>query len=635
MRRFGDHGPMGDQQLIGVDDIATPTWAQGYESTANAGLWAVARKAPHTVAIAVRWAWTTSPRLTLLTAALQLVTGAVTAFGLLATANVFTQLLEQGPTPERLVAALPAVAAVAGSLAARGLLDAAVAAVGGVLEPLVERRAEDDFHTAVIEVELAAFDDADFTELVSRAGQEGPRRVRTAVSQTGDLLASAVSVAASVVTAEILQPLLGPVVLLAALPQAWASVRSARLMFESMVRMNSRSRRVFVTSRLITWRDPAAEVRAFTTQPMLLGEHRRIAAELTAEEVRVGWRRTGLQLAGRTLSGIGTGAAYVLLAALIYTGVLPLALAGAAAVAMRTASGAITRAIFEVNQLYEASFALDIYRTCLRDARTRRRPAATAAPPGDPAAITLDDVTFRYPGQDDPAVDGVTATLRRGEVVALVGENGSGKSTLAKLITGLYLPGSGTVAWDGADTRTVDERALHDRVAVVMQEPLRWPMSAANNVRVGRIDRPDPGDAHLTDTARRSGADTVAAELPNGWDTVLSRAFQSGRDLSGGQWQRISVARGLYRDAPVVVADEPTAALDARAEQAVFATLRGLTGTSKITVLVTHRLANVRHADQILVLERGRLIEQGRHDDLMAAGGVYHELFSIQAQAYS
>lgn len=368
---------------------------------------------------------------------------------------------------------------------------------------------------------------------------------------------------------------------------------------------------------------------------MLLGEHRRIAAELAAEEIRVGRRRTGLQLVGRTLSGIGTGAACGLLAVLIYAGVLPLALAGAAAIAMRTASGAITRAVFQVNQLYEASFALAVHRTCLRDARTRRRPAATAEAPGDPAVITLDGVTFRYPGQDGAAVDGVTATLRRGEVVALVGENGSGKSTLAKLITGLYLPAEGTVSWDGVDTRAVDERALHDRVAVVMQEPLRWPMTAANNVRVGRIDRPDPGDGRLADTARRSGADAVVAELPGGWSTVLSRAFQSGRDLSGGQWQRISVARGLYRDAPVVIADEPTAALDARAEQAVFATLRGLTGTSRITVLVTHRLANVRQADQILVLERGKLIEQGRHDDLMAARGVYHELFSIQAQAYA
>jgi ATP-binding cassette, subfamily B, bacterial len=222
-------------------------------------------------------------------------------------------------------------------------------------------------------------------------------------------------------------------------------------------------------------------------------------------------------------------------------------------------------------------------------------------------------------------------------VIALVGENGSGKSTLAKLITGLYLADSGTVAWDGVDVATVDQRQLHDRVSVVFQDPLRWPMHAENNVRIGRLDHPDPDGARLADAAARSGADAVVAELPAGWATVLSRQFQGGRDLSGGQWQRLSVARGLYRDAPVVIADEPTAALDARAEHAVFAALRGLAGTAgdRITVLVTHRLANVKHADQILVLEQGRLIEHGTHEQLMARHGVYEELFTLQASAYT
>lgn len=250
--------------------------------------------------------------------------------------------------------------------------------------------------------------------------------------------------------------------------------------------------------------------------------------------------------------------------------------------------------------------------------------------------ITLAGASFRYPGQDEYALADVDVTMRRGEVIALVGENGSGKSTLAKLITGLYLPATGSVTWDGVDTATVDARALHARVAVVLQDPVHWPMTAENNVRIGRLERADPGSEQLGAAARLSGTDTVVADLPNGWATVLSRMFQTGRDLSGGQWQRLSVARGLYRDAPVVVADEPTAALDARAEHAVFATLHGRSGagTHRITVLVTHRLANVRHADQILVLEQGRLIEHGRHKQLMALGGTYHELFTLQARAY-
>jgi ATP-binding cassette, subfamily B, bacterial len=171
----------------------------------------------------------------------------------------------------------------------------------------------------------------------------------------------------------------------------------------------------------------------------------------------------------------------------------------------------------------------------------------------------------------------------------------------------------------------------------VLQDPVRWPMTAENNVRIGRLERLDPGGEARDAAARDSGADTVVSELPGGWGTVLSREFQSGRDLSGGQWQRLAVARGLYRDAPFVIADEPTAAMDARAEHAVFGRLRGRSGAGaeRITLLVTHRLANVRYADQILVLEHGRLIEHGRHDDLMALRGTYYELFSLQARAYA
>jgi ATP-binding cassette subfamily B protein len=269
---------------------------------------------------------------------------------------------------------------------------------------------------------------------------------------------------------------------------------------------------------------------------------------------------------------------------------------------------------------------------------------------GSPETITLTDASFRYPGQDADAVHDVSLTLRRGEVVALVGENGSGKTTLAKLVTGLYLPTAGTVTWDGRATAAIDTGALWDRVAVVMQEPLRWPLTAENNIRIGRPERPDPDGGVFADAAARSGADAVLADLPDGPRTMLSKRFRGGRDLSGGQWQRISVARGLYRGAPVVVADEPTAAMDARAEHAAFAALRSMAagggdgrgedgrgddGRGGITVLVTHRLANVRHADQIVVLEHGRVTDLGTHDELMARGGIYPELFTLQASAYA
>ncbi|MGH3999166.1 MAG: ATP-binding cassette domain-containing protein, partial [Pseudonocardiaceae bacterium] len=566
----------GTPTLIGVDDLKTPPWAQVMETVAGTGVGRTLRAAPAALRVLVRLAWQTSPRLTLLAAVVQLVAGGVTAFGLLATASVLTELLEQGPTPQRVLAALPALTLVMASFAARGLLAAAVGTVQAVLAPRVELRTQNELHAAVIRAELIAFDDADFVELVRRTSAEGIRSVRYGVSDVGDLFGSTISLVAAIVTAGLLNPVLAPVVLLAAVPNGWANVRAALLSYESYVRTVSRTRRLGITSKMITRRDEAAEVRAFTTQDILLGEHRRIGSQLADEAVAVEHRKTAIRLVGRSLAGVGTALAYGVLGLLLYAGAMPLALAGAAAVAMRTASTAVSTTVFAANRLFEHSFYLDMLTSCLAQARRHHRPAAVRQLPRDPQFIEVRDVSFTYPGKDQPALDRINLTIKRGQIIALVGENGSGKSTLAKVITGLYLPDRGGVSWDGIDIAQVDQGELHSRVAVVLQDPVHWPMTAENNIRIGRLERPDPDGSVLAAVAADSGADAVVADLRDGWNSVLSREFQNGCDLSGGQWQRISVARGLYRDVPLLIADEPTAAMDARAEHAVFQSLQSL-----------------------------------------------------------
>ncbi|MFR9804479.1 ABC transporter ATP-binding protein [Pseudonocardia sp. RS010] len=625
--------------FIGSADLAVPFWAEGQDEIARAGPWKVAAAAPRTVAALVGWSWRASPRLTALAGVLQVASAAVTAFGLLATTDVFAQLFAAGPTPERVLDALPSVLVVGGALVGRGALQAAVGAVHAELEPRVEQRAQDELYSGLIEVEPVAFEDAEFTGLVERATQIALMQIRLGAAQVGGLISAVMTVVAAVVTAGLLQPVLAPVVLLAAVPQAWALLRGAQLQIASLIRMNAMIMRRDVTGRLIARRQNVAEVRAFTAQHMLLAEHRRINADLATDAVRVGRTQNLLRTVGSALGGLGVATAFVVLGLLLYAGWLPLPVAGAAFFTMQAATTSIRAGVLSTSQLFHAASHVEIYRACLEAIRARHRPPATAALGGGPTTITLDGVSFRYPGQARDAVHDVGLTLRAGEVVALVGENGSGKTTLAKLITGLYRPTTGSVRWDGVDIADAAAEEVHERVGVVMQEPIRWPATAENNVRVGRLARADPDGAAFADATRRSGADRVLAELPQRESTLLSRTFQGGHDLSGGQWQRVSVARGLYRDAAVVIADEPTSAMDARAEREVFTALRELSasasGADRITVLVTHRLANIRAADQIIVLDQGRVVEHGTHRDLLARGGLYNELYTIQADAYT
>jgi len=254
--------------------------------------------------------------------------------------------------------------------------------------------------------------------------------------------------------------------------------------------------------------------------------------------------------------------------------------------------------------------------------------------PPAPATIELRTVSFSYPG-GHPALHDVDLIIRRGEVVALVGENGSGKTTLAKVVSGLYPPSAGAITLDGIPYAVLDPDELAAHFGLVLQEPLRWPHDARTNVQVGRHTRDDPDDAALLDAARRARADEVVSTLPKGWQTLLSRYFRGGHELSGGQWQRLAVARGLYRDAPILICDEPTAPLDARAEQEVFENLRAV-AADRTVLLITHRLASVRKADRIYVLHQGRIVESGVHDELMSLpNGHYSQLYRIQADQYA
>ncbi|ODT83989.1 MAG: ABC transporter ATP-binding protein [Pelagibacterium sp. SCN 64-44] len=246
--------------------------------------------------------------------------------------------------------------------------------------------------------------------------------------------------------------------------------------------------------------------------------------------------------------------------------------------------------------------------------------------------ITFENVGFRYPGTENWAIRHLSFTLQAGETLALVGENGAGKTTIVKLLTRLYDPDEGRITIDGVDLRELSVADIHAHIGVIFQDFIRYSLSARENIGVGRIaDQHDMG--RIETAAERSLADGVISRLPKGYDQQLGRLFKHGRDLSGGEWQKVAIARAYMRDADLIILDEPTAALDAKAEADVFARFKSL-AAGKSAVIISHRFSTVRMADRILVLENGGILESGSHEQLLALGGRYAELFELQAAGY-
>ncbi len=616
------------------DDLEPPYWRLD-SAGRNVGLWQLICQLPAATRPVVTIMTRAAPRAAATILALQVVAGCASAFGLLATTGVLEQLLATGPTAERVVAAVPALLLVVAAYSLRGALETGVSLAQAVITPAVRRTAEEQLYDGALSVELAAFDDAEFYDRMHRARERSLPYLERSTANMVELVGAAFAVAAAAVALAVLHPVLLPVLAIGILPEGWALLRAARLGYVNMVRTVTLNRRVDMIADLATRREPAAEVRACQARPFVLDEYRGVADTLKAEETRTGLGQARARALGRAFSGVAAAVTVVVLGAMLHAGWLPLAVAGAALIAIRSASGAFWRLVLASNQLFEQGMYVRDYQAFLDHARDRTRPPTGTVATTAPRTISLRGIGFRYPGgrMARPALRGVDLTIRAGQTIALVGENGSGKTTLAKIIAGLYRPTDGGVYWDGVDIATLDHDSVADRVMLMQQDPVQWPHSARANVRIGRHDRPDPGDVELRRAAAQASADELVDALPRGWDTLLSKYFRDGHELSGGQWQRLAVARGLFRDAPLLIWDEPTAALDARAEHAVYESLRRIAG-GRTVVLITHRLASARGADRIYLLHDGELVEQGTHDELLAADGRYAELYALQALMY-
>ncbi|MFB4267502.1 ABC transporter ATP-binding protein [Nonomuraea sp. GTA35] len=617
------------EEPLELGEMSFSEWYAHTDKMAEVGFLTIARKLPSLVRQAMRMAWRASPRDTAATIVLNLLGGVFTAFGLLATTGVLTALFSEGPTPDRVMAALPSLALVAGAAVLRTTTQAGAGWAQSRLDPQVTRLTEERLYGLTSRVNLVAYDDPDFHDALQRARLRGAAMADSVVTCTIDVVTAAVGIAAVAGVLGVLHPVLLPLLLLAVLPDAWAAVRSARMQYATMYSLIPANRRKWIIGQLLAERDPAAEVRSFTMRGFLLRMYDAVAKAEQDVLLGLARRQTLARLAGEALGGLGAALVYIALGVLLAVAAIPLAVAGTAVLAIRSAQGSLGRLMYATNRLYEEGLYFTDFLDFCADAENRIPGPRHAPVPESFERITATDITFSYPGAPAPALRGVSIEIKQGEVIAFVGENGSGKTTLAKILSGLYEPDTGTVHWDDTDLRQVSPEALRLRTAVIAQDHTRWPLTARYNITMGT----GKGEPALHAAAAVAGADEVIAGLPHGYRTLLDRRFKDGCELSGGQWQRIAVARGFHRDADLLICDEPTAALDARAEHALFERIRHH-ADGRTVLLITHRLASVRYADRIYVLDHGEITEQGDHDTLMSLDGLYADLYTLQAAAY-
>jgi ATP-binding cassette subfamily B protein len=491
-------------------------------------------------------------------------------------------------------------------------------------------------HSATLDLEQ--FENAEIYDRLERARRQTVNRIGlfTLLLATVQDLITLVTLS---VALAVYVPWLLLLLLVAVLPSLLGETHFASLGY-SLLYSWTPERRQLDYLRYIAASDVSAkELKLFGLSDFLVGRYDRLSQEFYQANKALSVRRS---LVSSLLAAVGTLGYYAAYAVIIYltvvghrspAGVFTIGVLTFLAGSFRQSRDLIQRVLLSLSQIFEQSLYLDdLFSFLALEPRIRPSAGARQVPTPIRQGFTFEDVGFRYPGADHWAVRGLDFTLSPGERLALVGENGAGKTTLVKLLARLYDPSEGRILLDGVDLREYDLDSLRRNVGVIFQDFVRYDFLLRENIAVGNIGRLED-EPRIEGAAARSLADTVAARLPGRYGQMLGRRFEGGVDLSGGEWQKVALARAYMREAQLLILDEPTAALDARAEYQVFLRFSELT-QGRMAVLISHRFSTVRMADRILVLRGGELVEQGTHEELLALGGLYSELFQLQAAGY-
>ncbi len=481
-------------------------------------------------------------------------------------------------------------------------------------------------------LDLQTYEDPVFYDRLERARVQATDRL-VMIQAIGRLVQQAITTITLSVSIMLFSPWLMLLLIVGVVPAFLGESHFAFLGYAKNFRQTPMRRQLDYLRVLGGSKEAAKELKLFGLKNFLSERFTRLSDEIYDENVALSRRKL---IAGALLSMIGTMGYYS-----AYVFVIWRTVAGELSIGTLTfLTGAIQQASSNIQQIFstlagigdQALFLTDLLAFFEMQPTIRSKPNALPAPRPIRRGVEFRNVSFSYPGNSRLILDQINFTLHPGERLALIGENGQGKTTIVKLITRLYDPTEGEILLDGIDLRDFNLEDLHREIGVIFQDFMRYEMTARENIAIGRIE--EIGNLELLkDAARKSMADQTIARLSLGYDQMLGRRFDQGVDLSGGEWQKVALARAYLRDAQLLILDEPTAALDARSEFEVFQRFAELTA-GKMALFISHRFSTVRSADRILVLENGKITEEGTHDQLASLGGRYAEMFEMQASSY-
>lgn len=588
--------------------------------------------------------WRTSPWLMSLSIALRLVVAVQPPLVLLLTKLIIDEVVHQTslgvPGPElndwlqsgRLTFLMALLAGEFVLVFARDAFNRAINVVDNILGESHSNAVSLELMEHAAKLDLKHFEQSEYQDRLERARRQASSR-STVISQVfgqAQAMITAIALAAGLF---VYAPLLIGLLALALIPAVWGEFRFNRLAYWISHNRSPERRQLEYLRQIGASADSAKEIKLFGLGEFLSGRFKRLSDQILIENRNLSIKRalqTGLLASISTLTYY---AAYAYIVWRTLHGEFSIGTLVFLSGSFSQLNGYLQQILIGFTQIAGQSLYLDDLFSFFEIKPTildPKHPKAFPLPVRQ--GLVFENVGFRYPGSENWAVRNLSFTVPAGETLALVGENGAGKTTIVKLMTRLYDPDEGRITLDGIDLKAFATADLRTHIGVIFQDFLRYSFTASDNIGVGRIEVAADRE-RIVSAAEQSLADPVIRKLPEGYDQMLGRTFLKGQDLSGGEWQKIAIARAYMRNAEIIILDEPTAALDARAEAEVFTRFKNLAeGTT--AVLISHRFSTVRMADRIVVLADGKVEEQGTHSELMANGGRYAELFELQAQGY-